>query len=98
MLDITYVWVWSGGFAHLAFVIDVSLGDERGRDAALRTSWSAAIAMTAPMRMSSSGSPGKLAAGGGRCPVPDATPYVYKETSKYFPESGNLSIWRAGPS
>jgi hypothetical protein len=36
-----------------------------GRDAALRASWSAAIVMTAPMRMSSSGSPGKWAAGGG---------------------------------
>ena len=48
--------------------------------------------MTAPMRMSSSGSPGKLAAGGGRRPVPDATLYPHKETSKYFPESGNLSM------
>ena len=36
-----------------------------GRDAALRASWSAAIVSTAPMRMSSSGSPGKLAAVGG---------------------------------
>ena len=69
-----------------------------GRDAALRASWSAAIVMTAPMRMSSSGSPGKLAAGGGRRPVPEATLYPHKETSKYFPESGNLSRWPAGPS
>ena len=43
-----------------------------GRDAALRASWAPTIVMTAPMRMSSSGSPGKLAAVGGRCPVPDA--------------------------
>jgi hypothetical protein len=35
------------------------------RDAALRASWALAIAMTASVRMSSSGSPGKLAAGGG---------------------------------
>jgi hypothetical protein len=35
------------------------------RDAALRASWAAAIVMTASVRMSSSGSPGKLAAGGG---------------------------------
>jgi hypothetical protein len=32
------------------------------RDAALRASWAPTIAMTATMRMSSSGSPGKLAA------------------------------------
>ncbi|HJY61637.1 MAG TPA: hypothetical protein VJ418_35090, partial [Streptosporangiaceae bacterium] len=32
------------------------------RDAALRASWAPTIVMTAPMRMSSSGSPGKLAA------------------------------------
>ena len=48
-----------------------------GRDAALRASWSAAIVPTAPMRMSSSGSPGKLAAAGGRRPVPDATLYQH---------------------
>ena len=35
------------------------------RDAALRASWAPTIVMTAPMRMSSSGSPGKLAAAGG---------------------------------
>ena len=32
------------------------------RDAALRASWAPTIVLTAPMRMSSSGSPGKLAA------------------------------------
>jgi hypothetical protein len=36
-----------------------------GRDAALRASWAPTIVMTAPMRMSSSGSAGKLAAAGG---------------------------------
>jgi hypothetical protein len=46
----------------------------------------------------SSGSPGKLAAGGGRRPVPEATLYPHRETSKFFPESGNLSRWPAGPS
>jgi hypothetical protein len=35
------------------------------RDAAFRASWASAIVMTASVRMSSSGSPGKLAAGGG---------------------------------
>ena len=35
------------------------------RDAAVRASWAPTIVMTAPMRMSSSGSPGKLAAAGG---------------------------------
>jgi hypothetical protein len=69
-----------------------------GRDAALRASWSAAIVMTAPVRMSSSGSPGKLAAAGGRGPVPDATLYPHRETSKFFPEFGNLLRWSAGPS
>jgi hypothetical protein len=39
----------------------------------------------------SSGSPGKLAAVGGRRPVPDATLYQHRETSKFFPESDNLS-------
>ncbi len=39
----------------------------------------------------SSGSPGKLAAAGGRCPEPDATLYQHRETSKFFPESDNLS-------
>jgi hypothetical protein len=48
-----------------------------GRDAALRASWSAAFVMTAPMGMSSSGSPGKLAADGGRRPVPDVTLYPH---------------------
>jgi hypothetical protein len=36
-----------------------------GRDAALRASWGPTIVMAAPMRMSSSGSAGKLAAVGG---------------------------------
>jgi len=36
-----------------------------GPDAALRASWAPTIVTTAPMRMSSSGSPGKLAAAGG---------------------------------
>jgi hypothetical protein len=40
----------------------------------------------------SSGSPGKLAAVGGRRPVPGATLYLHQETSKYFPESDNL-LW-----
>jgi hypothetical protein len=35
------------------------------RDAALRASWAPAIVMTASVRICSSGSPGKLAAGGG---------------------------------
>ncbi len=35
------------------------------RDAAVRASWAPTIVMTAPMRTSSSGSPGKLAAAGG---------------------------------
>jgi hypothetical protein len=69
-----------------------------GRDATLRASWAPAIVMTASVRICSSGSPGKLAADGGRRPVPDARLYPHRETSKYFPESGNLFTWRAGPS
>jgi hypothetical protein len=68
------------------------------RDAALRASWAPTIVMTASVRICSSGSPGKLAAAAGRRPEPAATLYPHRETSKNFPESDNLSAWRAGPS
>ena len=45
------------------------------------------IMLTAPMRRSSSGSPGKLAAVGGWRPMPSVTLYLHQETSKEFPES-----------